>query len=330
MAAADRSLVVALTGGTGLVGRALLQLLLERGHRVRCLARPRTGAELPRRAGLEWVAGRLDELAPIEQLTSGADVVLHMAYQPEGPSPVAGRSDVEHWIRTNHLGSMRLLERTAGTRARQMIYVSSLAVYGDDPDQDPLGERFARDEDFPLWPADFYGAMRSGVETMVITAQRAFGWNTSVFRLGQVLGLRDPVEATPFARTVGEALRHGELRTTVGTYALSAEDCAAILADAVGDARVAGRVFNTFDRWIDHAGAAPELARLLGREVRVACGPAREPRSPIRGARIRERYPRFETQAALERLLAALVQRLGSAGVPHVSQPSGNPGPGLA
>lgn len=311
--------VIALTGGTGLVGASLLELLLQRGHRVRALARPRPGRALRRHARLEWVEGRLDQLEAIEALVAGVDAVLHLAYEPAGPSPVAGRSDVEHWIVTNHLASMRLLERTAGTGLRQMVYVSSLAVYGDEPDRDPLGERFARDEDFPLWPLDFYGAMRASVEKMVVTAQRAFGLNTSVFRLGCVLGLREPPSETPFATTVDEALRHGELRSTIGSYCLSVADAARVLADAVGDPEVAGRVYNTFDRWVDQAEAAPILARLLGHAVRVARPPALEPRSPILGGRLRARHGRFETQAAIEALLEALVERL---------RPATGPAPG--
>ncbi len=319
--------LVALTGATGLVGRSLVPLLLARGWRVRALARERPGRELPRASGLEWVLGRLDERAPLDALVRDADLIVHMAYEPPAASPVSGRSDVEHWIRTNQLASMRLLERTAATRGRQMVYVSSLAVYGDDPDQDPLGERYERDESFPIWPRDFYGALRSGVETMVVTAQRVFGWNTSVFRLGCVLGLREPARASPLAPTVLEALRHGEIRTAVGTYALSAEDSARLLADAAGDPSVAGTVFNAFDRWVDHAAeAAPILERVLGRRVRVACAPARQPRGPIRNARVRARLPRFETEEALARLLEALAGRLGpSAGGGAVSLAGRNP-----
>jgi len=305
----ERGLRIALTGGTGLVGRVLLPLLLERGHRLRCLVRPKPGRTLPERDGLEWVSGRLDELEPIEELVHGADLILHMAYLHPDASPVPGRSVEEHWVRTNYLGSMRLLERTAATACKQMIYVSTLAVYGGDPNQDPLGERFERDETFPLWPLDFYGAMRAGVEKMVITASHAFGLNTSVFRLGCVLGLRDVWEETALSSTVLEVLRHGEVRTPLGSYAIAAEDAAAILADAVGDDGVAGQVCNTFDRWIDYAEVAPLLERLLGRAVRVASDPAREPRSPILGERIHARYTAFDTPGALERVIRGLVER---------------------
>lgn len=316
-------LTIALTGGTGLLGRVLVPLLLERGHALRCLVRPLPGRVPPALPGVQWVVGRLDEKEPVEALVRDADLVLHAAYLHPAPSPVPGRSDEEHWVRTNHLGSMRLLERTAGTRRKQLIYVSTLAVYGGDPNTDPLGERFERDEDFPLWPRDFYGAMRAGVEKMMITGAHAFGLNTSVFRLGCVLGMRDAWAETPFATTVDEAVRHGELRTTVGTYAIAVEDAARILADAAGDPDVAGGVYNTFDRWVDHAvEAAPLVGRLLGREVAVACPPASEPRSPIRNGRLlAARRPRFTTEEALERLLRGLVERRLAAG-----GPAGGPG----
>ena len=314
----DATYTIALTGGTGLVGGELLPMLLARGHSVRCLVRPRPGRDLDdllQHERLHWIEGRLDEKEPIEALVEGADLILHMAYLHPDGSPVAGRSAEEHWVRTNYLGTMRLLERTASTTLRQMIYVSTLAVYGGDPNQDPLGERFERDEDFPLWPLDFYGAMRAGVEKMLFTGHKAFGINTSIFRLGCVLGLRSSWRETAMAVTVEEALRFGEVRTCHGSYALSARDTARILLQAVGDASVAGGVFNTFDRWIDYGSWAPRLEELLGRPVRKVAAPAREPFAPIRGQRLHARFRDFATDACIEEVLRGLVSRRAEIGL---------------
>lgn len=300
---------IALTGGTGLLGGVLVPRLLADGHTLRVLARPLPGRRLAARSGVQWISGRLDQAEALDELVHDADVVLHAAYQDPGPSPVAGRSEAEHWVQTNYVGSTRLLERTAATRAHQLIYVSSLAVYSADPNADPLGDRFTRDETFPVWPLEFYGAIRAGVEKMVITAAHAYHWNTSVFRFGYLLGPRARREATPFARTVDEAIEHGEIRTQHGGYVLGVEDAADILAGAVGDTGLAARVFNVFDRWYDFAEVAPTLSRLLGREVKVAAPPAREPRSPIRGDRIRERHAHFRTEETIEALLTELVGR---------------------
>ncbi|GAB4152604.1 MAG: hypothetical protein Fur0037_21440 [Planctomycetota bacterium] len=301
---------IALTGGTGLVGGILVPMLLERGHELRILVRPRKGRELPPARGIRWIEGRLDEPEPIRRLVHGADMILHAAYLHPEDSPVPGRSMAEHWVQTNFVGSMRLLECTPGTTWKQFVYVSSLAVYGGDPNLDPLGDRFARDEDFPLWPREFYGSMRSAVERLVITAAHAYGLNTSVFRLGHVLGLRDPWRSSPLCPTVEEAVRFGEIRTAVGSYALSAEDAAEILADAVGDDSLRGAVFNTFDRWLDHSDVAPIVAEELGRPIGVRCGPAIEPRSPILGGRIRERRKVWRTGRAVSDLARELARRL--------------------
>lgn len=300
---------IALTGGTGLVGAALLPRLVEAGHTVRVLVRPRADRQLPNLPGITWIEGRLDEQDPLDQLVHDVDCVLHMAYLPPIDSPVAGRSMADHWVHTNLVGTTRLLERTVDTRGKQLIYVSSLAVYGRDPNQDPLGRRFRRDEDYPLWPLEFYGSMRAACEKLVFTASRAYQLNTSVFRLGNVIGLREPWQDSPLFETVDEAVRYGDLRTQVGTYAISVADTCRILMAALGDASLQGRVFNTFDRWFDHACLAPWLSELLGKPVGVSCAEAREPSAPIQGDRIRERYATFDTERAMRELCAELVSR---------------------
>lgn len=298
---------VALTGGTGLVGHALVPALLARGHTLRALARPRSGRVLPARAGLEWVDGTLDDFAAIEQLVRGADAILHAAFEHPIDDPPHGRTQAEHYVQTNYAGTARLLELTSSLGAGQLVYVSSLAVYGHDPDEDPLGERYERDEDFPLRPRSFYGAMRAGCEALCHATAAAYALNVSVFRLGLVLGRRAGFAETPFAPTVVEALEHGEIRTRHGANVIAVEDAAEILAGALGDASLRGRVFNCFDRWLDYAELAPRLERLLGREVRVSCEHASGPRQPVRSRAIHARYPHFRTEACIERLLAQLV-----------------------
>lgn len=314
---------VALTGGTGLVGPLLIDRLLARGHTVRALVRPRPDRALPAREGVEWVEGRLDEEGPIARLVAGADAILHAAFEHPGPIPVPGRSQGEHYVQTNFAGSMRLLERVPELGQKQLVYVSSYAVYGRDPNADPLQARTPRDEHFPLWPIDFYGAMRAAVEKLCFAASQAYGLNVSVFRLGLVLGRRTTFDETPCAESVLEALQHGELRGRHGSYVIAAEDAAAILAGAIGDASLRGAVCNTVDRWLDFRELAPLLTAILGRPIGVACAPAPEPRVPILSERIHARYRVWRTDAALRTLLERLVyegrERLASTGNRPVS-----------
>jgi nucleoside-diphosphate-sugar epimerase len=110
--APPRSLLI--LGGTSWLGGAVARLALQRGHRVTCLARGRSGTVPP---GAEhvvadrWLAGAYGEVAD-----RAWDTVLDVSWQPElvrgAASALAGRT--EHWL-----------------------YVSSASAYADRrPDSD--------------------------------------------------------------------------------------------------------------------------------------------------------------------------------------------------
>jgi len=300
--------IVALTGATGLVGRLLVQRLLDQGDQVRALTRrgPERRETLP---GLTWIEGSLDQREALPELVDGCDAILHAAYEDPRAAGSDDRTPSEQWLETNLMSSLRLLELAHTSRLRQFVYVSSLAVYGHDFDADPLAGRFPRDEDFPLWPPEIYGALRAATEKFVVTAARQHGLVASAFRLGHVVGLREPHTTSALYATVEEAVRTGIIRTVAGSYVIAAEDVAALLAGAVGDGSTRGRVFNTFDCWFDHADAAPWIAERLGAPVRVERPAAAGPREPILGAPVRARLETFCTTSALRRLTEALVDR---------------------
>jgi nucleoside-diphosphate-sugar epimerase len=293
---------IALTGATGALGGTVLRHLLAAGHAVRALVRSRAGRALATRQGLTWVTGALDDKRALDALVAGTDAIVHLAYCSTEETPPAGSSVAEHFVQSNVVGTLRLVERTPVTRQRQLVYASSLAVYGTDPQRLPGADRLPLDEDFPVWPRDFYGAHKAALEKIVVAASGDAGMNTSVFRLGCVLGDYPDRARDPLARTVDEARAEGVIRTRKGAWVITADDAAAILGSAVGDPHVAGRVFNTFDRWLDFAELAVPLGRNLGRGVAVACEPAPEPRPPLSRARLAERAPRFTTDVFLARL----------------------------
>lgn len=66
---------LAITGGTGFVGSHTITQALRRGHRVRALTR----RPQPRRDGVEWVPGNLEDLSALRHLADGADAFLHIA-----------------------------------------------------------------------------------------------------------------------------------------------------------------------------------------------------------------------------------------------------------
>lgn len=165
---------VAVTGGSGFLGRALVQGLLERGHTVHVLVRnvEQTLPRLP--AGVTGAAFQAGTPLPPEAL-AGAEGVVHLAGEPVN----------QRWT---HEGKRRIHEsRVQGTRAvveairaagtvKRFVSVSAVGYYGTRHGAEPLTEESPSGDDF------LAGVCR-GWEG---EAQQA-GVSTAVARLGVVL-----------------------------------------------------------------------------------------------------------------------------------------------
>ncbi len=132
---------IAVTGATGLIGRALVTSLSGDGHRVVRVVRD------PRAAGPEDVvwdpeAGTIDA-AGLE----GVDAVVHLAGEPIGAS--RWTDEQRHRIRDSRVRGTDLLARTlAGLERRPEVLVSSSAVgvYGDRGDEEPTEDSTPGDD----------------------------------------------------------------------------------------------------------------------------------------------------------------------------------------
>jgi 2-alkyl-3-oxoalkanoate reductase len=112
--------LVAVTGGTGFIGRCIVLRLLLDGWRVRALAR-RWDAGLSD-AGAEVILGTLEDPARLRALVRSADAVVHCA------AAIRARSK-EAFVRVNHDGTLRLAEAiVAEPRPPRLLLMSSLAA----------------------------------------------------------------------------------------------------------------------------------------------------------------------------------------------------------
>lgn len=135
------SLTIAVTGATGLIGRALVGRLRSRGHTVRRLVR---STRSPEPGDIRWdpAAGTL---AP--NALDGCDAIVNLA-----GAPIAERwsSDHKRAIRDSRVNGTALLARTVAAmaaRPRVVLSGSAIGYYGNRGDE-LLDERSAPGTDF--------------------------------------------------------------------------------------------------------------------------------------------------------------------------------------
>lgn len=108
------------TGGGGFLGKAIVGLLLDRGDRVRILARGRY-PELAER-GVETVEGDVADPAVVQRAVAGCDVVFHVA----GKAGMWGPREA-YW-QTNVTGTRNVIAACRAQGVPRLVYTSTPSV----------------------------------------------------------------------------------------------------------------------------------------------------------------------------------------------------------
>ena len=119
-------MTVLVTGGTGLLGSHVVDLLLERDESVRALVWPGEDASPLARSGVETVVGDLADGSGLEDAVRGVDLVLHCA------AITGGWGDRALYEAVNVRGTLRLVELALEAGSLRIVHVSSITVHGND------------------------------------------------------------------------------------------------------------------------------------------------------------------------------------------------------
>ncbi len=131
--------MVLVTGGTGFLGSHLLEQLLQRGEKVRCLFRKKEWRYLRRELipRIQWVQGDILDVVKLEDAMRGIEQVYHCAglvsFDP---------ADRKLLLKTNVEGTANVVNSCLGQGVNKLVHVSSVAAIGRAKLKAPVDETF--------------------------------------------------------------------------------------------------------------------------------------------------------------------------------------------
>jgi uncharacterized protein len=166
---------VVITGATGLIGRSLINVLLDRGDEVVALSRDEQRARESLGTGAEVQAwARPTEEPPPEAALAGADAVVHLLGEPVAQQWTA---ESKQAIRNSRVAGTRnlvagLLAVAPEQRPATLVSQSATGYYGPRDDQ-PLTEDAAAGHDFlaGVVAAWEHEALRAATELRVVVTR---------------------------------------------------------------------------------------------------------------------------------------------------------------
>jgi dihydroflavonol-4-reductase len=118
---------IAVTGGSGIVGSAVVRHLVEAGHEVQGLARSSNASATIAALGAKPVIGDVLDLESLGRLTSGVDRVFHLAGINEMCSLDPARMD-----QVNIVGTANVRDACVSAGVNRLIHTSSAVAIGEE------------------------------------------------------------------------------------------------------------------------------------------------------------------------------------------------------
>ena len=170
-----------ITGGTGFMGAEVVRLLLKKGGEPVIFSR---NPSTPRLADLsdkvEGIAGDLGNFSNVLNAVKKTqpDVIYHLG----GMLSVPSDADPAAAFQANALGTFHVLEAAKLFEVPQVLFASSLGVYGTGIREDFI-------DDYTVQrPLLFYGATKAFAENMGLFYKRKYGLDFRGIRFPSVLG----------------------------------------------------------------------------------------------------------------------------------------------
>ncbi len=252
---------ILVSGGTGMVGRFIVERLLADGREVMLFGRNRPAPDTFLKP-VPFVEGSLEPGIDWRPAFAGVDGFVHAAFDHLADRFRGGEGDdAAGFVRRNRDGTAALFDAAAAAGVARIVFLSSRAVYGD--------RRPARRllETTPAAPDTLYGEVKLAAERHLSSLNDA-GLVGASLRVTGVYGPAPPGRAHKWAGLFADALAGRPVEPRVATEVHGDDVAAAVslLLDAPAD-QVAGRAFNVSDLVVDRHDLLAMLGRATGRSL---------------------------------------------------------------
>lgn len=167
----EKDRVVFVTGGSGRLGRALIDRLIKEGRVVKVLLHEEN-KEIQNLPGVIAYVGELSDFRLLKNACQGVGTVFHLAavvgVHKKGPTEL---------MRVNVHGTRNVIDAARASKVERIIFASAMSVYG----------RIRKDiltEESAVKPSDSYGYSKALAEKEVINS----GLSYTVFRIATIYG----------------------------------------------------------------------------------------------------------------------------------------------
>lgn len=171
------------TGGAGFIGSHLLEYLSsQQGYDTVVFDNLSSGSAKNVPQGIKLCVGDVCDAAAVDELFAAEnfDAVIHFAAQTMVPYSL---QHPQEDCNVNLVGILNILEACRKYKIKTLVFSSSAAVYGDNPNI-PLTE------DLPLLPTSCYGITKMTSEHYMRVYHDLYGLNCTVLRFANVYGER--------------------------------------------------------------------------------------------------------------------------------------------
>jgi nucleoside-diphosphate-sugar epimerase len=229
------------TGGTGFLGRRVVQQLLDRGDEVVMVVRDPARAAVPAGRGAEVVKCDLDGIDAALDRLGGCDIVYHIGARVETGG------DWEEFLQANIVATDKLIDAAFRHGVRRFVHVSSLGIF----EIAEPGITITEDSPYDTRPMHrgHYTRSKIGADRIACAAARA-GMPVVIVRPGQIYGHDHPQQPLFLGRVhkrVGDSSLVVVSRPSYLAPLVYVENAADAVVQAGTAEGVEGRVFNVID-----------------------------------------------------------------------------------